>query len=63
MATDSPEIVRHVKSVSAGGESVTVDNNAAKADERACNLRDKQRIANRQVRPFTGKILFRGIYG
>lgn len=43
---------KNVKSVSAGGESVSIDTNAQKADERAEQNDSLENIANRRVRPY-----------
>ena len=43
---------KHVQSVSSGGESVTLDTNSKKAEERAKDNDDLTNIANRRVRPY-----------
>ena len=48
--------VKNVKSVSAGGESVTIDTNAAKWDDRNENKKDLTKVRNRQVRVTFGAI-------
>ena len=47
---------KHVQSVSSGGESVTLDTNARKSDERYEQSKDLTNIANRRVRKTFGAI-------
>jgi len=51
-----------IRSVSSGGESVSVDGQVIKAEERYQRNNDKSNIACRRVRPLVGRITFRGIY-
>ena len=53
---------RAITSVSSGGESISVDNGAIKAQDRYEQNNDLRNIACRRVRPTFGRILFRGIY-
>ena len=54
-STDT-DATKHVQSVSSGGESVTLDTNARKADERYEQSKDLTNIANRRVRKTFGAI-------
>ncbi len=54
-SANSPD-TRHVKSVSEGGASVTIDSNAAKAAAHQAAARDPKNIANRRVRKTFGAI-------
>ncbi len=55
MATNNQ--TKNIKSVSAGGESVTIDTNAAKAQDRYENSKDLTNIVNRRVRKTFGAIV------
>lgn len=48
---------KHVTSVSSGGESVSIDVNAAKAADRYEQSKDLTNIANRRVRKTFGAII------
>ena len=52
-----------IQSVSSGGESVTLDTNALKEDEREERNSDLTNIANRQVRPYFFRVKIRSPYG
>ena len=56
MATNSNS-TKYVKSVSAGGESVTIDTNAAKAADRYEQSKNLTNIVNRRVRKTFGAIV------
>ena len=47
---------QHVQSVSSGGESVTIDVNSQKAEQRYEESKDLTNIANRRVRKTFGAI-------
>ena len=51
-----------IRSVSSGGESVTVDGQVIKAEERHARNTSKSNIACRRTRPTFGRITFKGIY-
>ena len=51
-----------IRSVSSGGESVTVDGQVIKAEDRNARNNDKSNIACRRTRPTFGRIVFKGIY-
>jgi len=59
---ENAEAEARLKSVSAGGESVSYDTNAAKANARAMRNSDITSQAAGKTRPTFGKIKFRGIY-
>ena len=55
-SSSSSDASKHVQSVSSGGESVTIDTNARKAEERYEASKDLTNIANRRVRKTFGAI-------
>ena len=57
------EQLKNVRSVSADGESVTIDTNAAKADDRAEKNDNLTNIANRRVRPYFQSVRMRSLPG
>ena len=55
--TSGDSTPKHVTSVSAGGESVSLDTNAVKAEDRYEQSKDLTNIANRRVRKTFGAII------
>lgn len=49
--------LKFVKTVSSGGESISIDADAKRAEERYTDSRDLTKIANRQVRKTFGAIM------
>lgn len=57
ISSTSDSASKHVQSVSAGGESVTIDTNAAKAEQQYEDSKNLTNIANRRVRVRFGAIV------
>lgn len=56
MSNINETLSKHVKSASSGGDSVTVDENAAKAEQQYLDSKNKVNIINRRVRKTFGVI-------
>ena len=61
--SDLPKTDAKIQSVSAGGESVTIDTEAAKAEQRSQRNNSLKNVANRRVRPLVSSMRIRHLPG